>query len=139
MDEALTMADFDMAVALVLKHEGGLVDDPNDPGGLTNFGISQRSYPNVDIRNLTADDAKAIYKRDYWFPIGGDAISNQSLANAALDFAVNAGVAMSNRTMMGPNGAVGLFEFTVKRISHYASFGNFHLYAASWVRRALDY
>ena len=58
--------DFEQAFELLLGHEGELADDPNDPGGLTKWGISQRSYPDVDIRNLTMDDAKAIYRRDFW-------------------------------------------------------------------------
>jgi lysozyme family protein len=54
------------AVAIVLRHEGGYVNDPKDPGGETNFGISKRSYPSLDIKNLTADQAKEIYFRDFW-------------------------------------------------------------------------
>lgn len=57
---------FDRAVQIVLKHEGGLVNDSRDAGGLTNHGISQRQYPHLDIRNLTVGQAKAIYRRDYW-------------------------------------------------------------------------
>ena len=40
--------------------------DKDDPGGTTNYGISQRAYPNLDIKNLTLDQAKEIYYRDYW-------------------------------------------------------------------------
>ena len=47
--------------------EGGYVNDPNDPGGETKYGISKRSYPSVDIRNLTKEQAKSIYFRDFWF------------------------------------------------------------------------
>ena len=46
--------------------EGGYVNDPNDPGGETNYGISKRSYPEVDIKNFSLGDAITIYKRDYW-------------------------------------------------------------------------
>lgn len=49
-----------------LAFEGGYVDDPNDAGGETNFGISKRSYPNIDIKNLTRETAIAIYYADYW-------------------------------------------------------------------------
>tara|TARA_Y100000034_G_scaffold56450_1_gene69153 strand:+ start:604 stop:1101 length:498 start_codon:yes stop_codon:yes gene_type:complete len=58
--------DFDDIIKIVLKHEGKYVNDPNDAGGETNFGISKRSYPDVDIKNLTKSDAISIYKRDYW-------------------------------------------------------------------------
>lgn len=43
--------------------------DPDDPGGLTKFGIDQRSHPNVNIRELTKELASAIYHRDYWLPL----------------------------------------------------------------------
>ena len=57
---------FDEIIEQVIKHEGGLVDDPNDAGGLTNFGISKRAYPDEDIKELTVERAKELYKRDYW-------------------------------------------------------------------------
>ena len=58
--------DFDKAFDLLIGHEGGYSNDPNDPGGETKFGISKRQYPNLDIKNLTLDHAKAIYLTDYW-------------------------------------------------------------------------
>lgn len=57
---------FDNAWNLLMELEGGIVDNPDDPGGLTKWGISQRSHPDVDIVNLTEEIAKSIYKRDYW-------------------------------------------------------------------------
>ena len=60
------MADFEKAVEFVLRMEGGYVNDPKDPGGETNFGIAKKSYPGVDIKNLTEEQAEEIYKRDYW-------------------------------------------------------------------------
>jgi len=80
------MANFEPAIEITLKNEGGLVDDPADPGGLTKFGLSQRSYPNVDIKNLTIEDAKAIYLKDFW-KFGG--ITDQSIANKIFDSYVN--------------------------------------------------
>jgi lysozyme family protein len=52
----------------ILRAEGGLSLDPDDRGGLTNYGISQAAYPDVDIAALTEADARAIYQRDYWMP-----------------------------------------------------------------------
>ena len=60
------LVKFDDIIEKVLEHEGGLVDDPKDAGGLTNMGISQRAYPDEDIRGLTVERAKELYKRDYW-------------------------------------------------------------------------
>ena len=57
---------FDDIIKVVLHHEGGYVNDPQDPGGETNFGIAKRSHPDVDIKNLTEDGAKEIYKEHYW-------------------------------------------------------------------------
>ena len=57
---------FDEIIEIVLEHEGGYVNDPDDPGGETNFGIAKRSHPDVDIKNLTKEGAKEIYKSEYW-------------------------------------------------------------------------
>ncbi len=57
---------FVQAVSRVLANEGGYAMLANDPGGATNFGISQRDYPTLDIRTLTRSDAIAIYFRDFW-------------------------------------------------------------------------
>jgi lysozyme family protein len=65
---SITDPNFSYCVAIVLEDEGGYVDDPNDPGGATNFGISQTAYPSLDIANLTEDQASQIYYDDYWVP-----------------------------------------------------------------------
>lgn len=80
------MAEFAPAIAGVLANEGGLVDDPRDPGGVTKFGISRRSYPEVNIRYLTREEAETIYERDFW-KFG--AFNSQRLANKMLDIYVN--------------------------------------------------
>ena len=53
-------------INLILKEEGAYVDDPDDLGGETNFGITKRNHPDIDIAALTVKEAKEIYKRDYW-------------------------------------------------------------------------
>ena len=60
------MSKFDEIIEGVLEHEGGYVNDPTDLGGETNYGITKRFYPDVDIKNLTKEGAKEIYKKDYW-------------------------------------------------------------------------
>ena len=82
------MANFEDAIGVVLRNEGGYVWDGNDPGGETNFGISKRSYPNVDIKNLTVEEAKFFYKRDFW---KFDGINDQAVATKLLDAYVNMG------------------------------------------------
>jgi len=66
IEEKEEMSKFDEIIEVVLEHEGGYVNDPKDPGGETNFGIAKRSHPDVDIKNLTKEGAKEIYKEVYW-------------------------------------------------------------------------
>lgn len=61
-----TKTTFDIAFERTMKWEGGYVNHPNDPGGETNFGISKRAHPQVDIKNLTREAAKEIYRKEYW-------------------------------------------------------------------------
>ena len=56
------------AFNFTIGHEGGYVNNPNDPGGETKFGICKRDYPKEDIKNLTIDRAKEIYYKNYWLP-----------------------------------------------------------------------
>ena len=57
---------FDKAFQLTVGLEGGYSNNPADPGLETKYGISKRSYPSVDIKSLTLEQAQAIYRRDYW-------------------------------------------------------------------------
>lgn len=82
---------FDDACDRVLGHEGRYVNNPKDPGGETNWGISKRSYPTVDIRRLTREGAKDIYRRDFWNRINADRLCD-GVAFQLFDFAVNSGI-----------------------------------------------
>lgn len=82
--------DFDTAFERLIGHEGGYVNDPQDPGGETKFGISKRSYPNEDIAGLTLAQAKAIYLRDFWRRVGCDMVPDV-LRFDLFDTAVNSG------------------------------------------------
>lgn len=88
------MADFNPAISKTLQHEGGdkFTDDTLDHGGATKFGISQKAYPKLDIRNLSEDQAKDIYRRDYWNRVKGDDIQSQLVAETIFDVCVNMGV-----------------------------------------------
>jgi lysozyme family protein len=90
------MARFDSAIELVLRHEGGYVNDQADPGGETKYGISRRSYPDLDIRNLTRTQAVEIYHRDFWMPHGYGDFASDGLAAKVMDIAVNVGAARAN-------------------------------------------
>lgn len=101
------MADLAKALPLVLKHEGGYVHDPADPGGETYFGISRRYFPGwhgwdlVDGQRRSAgavNDAllephvRQFYRLNFWNRLQGDRIPDQALADELLEQAVNLGV-----------------------------------------------
>jgi lysozyme family protein len=96
--------DFDRAFAIVVGVEGGYVNDPNDPGGETKWGISKKAYPTLDIANLTEDDAKAIYLRDYWDRMQCDDIP-WPLSLYIFDCAVNQGPISATRLLQSAVGA----------------------------------
>lgn len=94
------MALFFQSLNSVLKHEGGFVDDPDDRGGATNMGITQATLAKYrgrpvsvrDVKALTQTEAAGIYKARYWDAMSLDLILSQSLAEAVMDFGVNAGI-----------------------------------------------
>ena len=81
----------------LLLWEGTVYENvPGDPGGPTKLGIDQRSHPTVNIRALTEDKAKEIYRSDYWRAIAGDQLQTRT-AWAVMDSAVNCGVRQAVR------------------------------------------
>ena len=100
------MAEFSKALPIVLKHEGGYVNDKSDAGGETKYGISKRSFPDVDIKRLTVTDAARIYKDHYWSPLL-ERLDDQEVATKLFDLIVN----------MGAGRAVRLFQSSVNRVS----------------------
>jgi lysozyme family protein len=146
--------DFETAVRIVIATEGGLVDDPLDHGGLTKHGISQRAYPELDIRNLTVDLAKVIYRVDRWDPCKCDKLPD-GLRLPVFDMAVNQGVGAAILTLqraMGAkvDGVIGAgtlkaclrpdarARFTAARIMRYTNTKNFSRYGMGWVTRAVQ-
>lgn len=96
--------NFDIAFDRLISHEGGYVNDPNDPGGETKYGISKRSYPNLNIKDLTRDEAKEIYRRDFWDAIGE---AHPAIKYQVFDFAVNSGIQTAIRKLQS---AVGVAD-----------------------------
>ena len=94
---------FSTIIKMVLKHEGGYVDHPSDPGGETKYGISKRAYPDVNIAELTEEDAEEIYYRDYWSRVKGDDLP-ASVACVVLDYAVNSGVSRASTAVQAACG-----------------------------------
>jgi lysozyme family protein len=148
---------FEKAVELVLEHEGVLSDHSADPGGLTKYGISQRSYPHLDIASLTVDDAKAIYRKDYWDRVKGDLLP-EGMSTLVFDSAVNQGPVRAIKFMqhalgVDPDGIIGprtlaaakranlhtfAVKFGVERAMHYAKLPTFPIFGKGWMRRLFD-
>lgn len=103
------MSEFESALKFVLAHEGGFVNNPNDPGGATNKGISLRflkglsvselkefgifEEPDIEtIRNLSDDQVAKIYLKEFWEVAPFERIQSQELCNYLFDMSVNLGV-----------------------------------------------
>lgn len=91
------------AIYVIIDIEGGYDNDPRDPGGETKYGISKRSYPNEDIKNLTKERAYEIYLEDFWNKVQADKLPFP-LNLLVTDFAVNS----------GPSRAVKVLQMVVK-------------------------
>jgi lysozyme family protein len=97
------VASFDLFLPMLLRFEGGYVDDPTDPGGETNKGVTMTTFqhcshellgiePTSDnLKSLSDAQAGIIYRSLYWDNISGDDFELQDLANIVCDFYVNAG------------------------------------------------
>ena len=124
-------AAFEAAVDLVLALEGGWVNNEKDPGGETNFGISKRAHPNVDIRNLTREGAKAIYHAHYWMPVGADLLE-PPLALCVFDLAVNSGVKRATDFLKLTNDYV---LYCAERQRYYTELPGWPTFGKGWSRR----
>jgi len=82
-------AIFEKAVPLLIVAEGGEEDHVSDYGGKTKYGISQRSFPNVNIDDLTEEQALGLLKTKYWDFYHLSDISDQNIANQAFLLFVN--------------------------------------------------
>src|SRR6516165_6284529 len=92
--------NFDTCLAFTLKEEGGYSDNPADPGGATNMGITLATYrqwsdnPNlgpVQVQDMTERTARAIYRSLYWNPLRADALP-VGVDLSVFDMGVNAGI-----------------------------------------------
>jgi len=127
------MDNFERAIAFVLRHEGGYINDPRDPGGETNFGISKRAYPMLNIRDLNIEDAKLIYKKDYWDKAGCGAL-DWPLCLVHLDACVNLGIARAAEIKAK---SFNWMDYLFLRIEHYSNLRKPE-YLRGWINRTLD-
>jgi lysozyme family protein len=151
------------AISFVLRMEdptgtGVVVEDPNDPGGITKYGIALKAHPELTadtIRNLTQPQAVAIYVTHYWQPLEGDRLPIW-IQTAMLDTAVNQGVGTAIRILqealrvpvdgvLGLNTSRVLFatpqatvvsRFFSRRIAHYMNDKGWPNYHENWCQRA---
>lgn len=115
------MTTFERAWAFISEQEGGarLTDDPNDPGGLTKWGISQRAYPTENIRGMTEARAQELFRRDYWEPCQCDALPDPvaiALADAAFNQGVRTAIILLQKGLrVEPDGIVGPMTIAAAR------------------------
>lgn len=152
------MSNFARALEVVLHHEGGYVNHPNDPGGETIYGISRRSHPDVWAKGRpTLEDAKRIYHRDYWLPIKADAMPFP-VALMAFDSAVNAGnrraaILLQRALRVTADGSIGpvtlaaanradtrtlVNHIAAERIVFNSDLSNWGSFGLGWSRRVVD-
>lgn len=147
--------NFGKAFTMLIGHEGGYVNDPDDPGGETKYGIAKRYHPNIVIENLTLEGAKIIYHKEYWAVAGCDALP-WNVAYPLFDAAVNMSpkrALMLLQQSLGevPDGLLGprtkaaindqksdpdlLARFMTERALYYISRGHFWKFGKGWMRR----
>jgi lysozyme family protein len=107
------MSDFAPAIEIVLEHEGLYSNDPSDPGGATNYGISLMFLASLgetigdldkdgdvdaqDIKNMSRDQAAEIYRGQWWEKYGYGKIADQSVATKVFDMSVNMGASQAHK------------------------------------------
>ncbi len=148
------MVDFSTAAARTLGSEAGYVNDPKDPGGETKWGISKRSYPTLDIKNLTQADALLIYKRDFWDTVHADELYD-GVAYQAFDFAINSGIRQAIKSLQAALGvpadgywgpvtraaalalpeAVQIMRYVAERVDFMRNLSTFSYFGKGWMAR----
>lgn len=133
------MNHFDRVMAFILAEEGGYVNNPADPGGETKYGISKRAYPNLNIAALTVEDAKSIYRRDYWNVLGLDTVAKYGPALVLMNCAVNAGVrrALQIKERVSTSSQPFIVAFQAELMLHYASLPTWSVFGRGWARRTI--
>ncbi len=121
--------NFDLSLRMLLKHEGGYVNHPRDPGGETNHGVTRnvwerwvgRPVKDGEMKNLTQEDVAPVYKEQYWNRLKGDLLPG-GLDFFLFDWGVNSGTSRSAKALQGIIGATqdgGIGPNTLKKLSDY--------------------
>ena len=154
--------NFDACLKLLLKSEGGFVNDPKDPGGITNLGVTKRVWEEwvghdvteSDMERLQPSDVAALYRNKYWDRIQGDDLPD-GLDYCCFDFAVNGGVGRSAKILQAvvgvdQDGSIGpgtiaaiksqdvkelIEQFCARRQVYYESLPTFEHFGRGWTAR----
>ena len=154
---------FDKCLKMLLKHEGGYVNHPDDPGGETNLGVTKKVYEafggTKDMRDLTVEDVKPIYKKNYYDRFACDELEQISpgLAWSTFDMCVNSGSrgakilqkvvganpdgAIGKRTMAlvkGQNPKYMIERYAELRQQFYEGLKTFKTFGKGWTRRTKE-
>ena len=154
--------NWEIALKHILKWEGGYVNHPADPGGMTNLGVTKRVWEEwtgkpateQDMRGLTVDMVAPLYKKRFWDAIRGDDLPS-GVDLCVFDCAVNAGVGRASRFLqqvvgVTADGAIGprtlaavtampadeiVEKFCDLREAHFKSLSTFNVFGKGWMRR----
>jgi len=155
-------SNFDQALALVLKSEGGYVNHPSDPGGETNLGVTKRVWEQYigrackpgEMHTLTPEQVGPLYRKNYWDLMFCDELPS-GVDYAVFDFAVNAGPQQAKKTLqralgVTPDGAIGpltiaaikaadgpklLRAFSAEKEKFYRGLTTFATFGKGWMNR----
>ncbi len=156
------LSNWDNAFKLMLKSEGGFVNHPSDPGGMTNLGVTKATWENwvgresdeAEMRGLTPEKVEPLYKKKYWDAVRGDELP-MGLDYLMFDFAVNAGAGRAIKTLqtavgVTPDGGFGpmtmaavqavdpnelIERFSQTKEDFYRSLNTFATFGTGWLNR----
>lgn len=130
--------NFRKSLQFTLKWEGGYSYDASDPGGETKWGISKRYHPDVDIKNLTAEQAADIYAKEYWDACGCDDIPFP-MCTVVFDTAVQPGIGHAlDWLRASPDVDSFLFKRKMWYIQQVKQNPAKQKYLAGWLNRTAD-
>lgn len=160
---------FDTFIERILKHEGGYTNNPKDAGNWTGgkvnvgvlkgtkYGIAANTYPQEDIKNLTLERAKELYRRDFWKRNNLDLLP-PAVGFQVLDAAINHGprravqwlqecLKVTADGVLGPKTATAahatpidrlIFCYNARRLDFYTSLSSFATFGVGWTRRVAE-
>lgn len=137
-----TDSNFNKALKVILHNEGGYSNNPKDPGGATNKGITQTTYdfwrtahskPHQSVKNITNEEVSNIYYGNYWKAVGADKTISYPLALMMFDTAVNCGVGTAKRLVQQANYDVK--KMSALRLQYYKSLKTWNTFGRGWSNR----